>query len=159
MPIATAAARPRSAYFVNVRVMRRMVFPQSSGDANNNGSALSMASATPTTMAATATTMEPAAVEATAMKTSGEAAMEAAGDTRPAAERVGSRDAAMIETAERAGMDAKLIMPSREALERAAMKSAAVSEFAASMEHIAAPDDSSAPTTVVRLIHVGPTRA
>src|SRR5216683_3049730 len=116
MPIATAAARPRSAYFVNVRVMRRMVFPQSSGDANNNGSALSMASATPTTMAATATTMEPAAMEAT-------------GDTRPAAERVGSRDAAMIETAERAGMDAKLIMPSREAVERAAMKSAAVSEI------------------------------
>src|SRR5216683_1655374 len=127
MPIATAAARPRSAYFVNVRVMRRMVFPQSSGDANNNGSALSMASATPTTMAAT------------------EAAMEAAGDTRPAAERVGSRDAAMIETAERAGMDAKLIMPSREAVERAAMKSAAVSEIGDSMEHVAAADESSAP--------------
>jgi hypothetical protein len=37
---------------------------------------LAMASATPTTMEPTATTMEP-----TAMKTSGEATMEAAGDT------------------------------------------------------------------------------
>src|SRR6266851_1903535 len=135
MPIATAAARPRSAYFINVRVMRRMVFPQSSGDANNNGSALSMASATPTTMAATATTMEPAAVEATAMKTSGEAAIEAA---------------------ERAGMDAKLIMPSREAVERAAMKSAAVSEIGASMEHVAAADESSAPRDVGMVIEVEP---
>src|SRR5216683_2810647 len=90
MPIATAAARPRSAYFVNVRVMRRMVFPQSSGDANNNGSALSMASATPTTMAATATTMEPAAVEATAVSEIG-ASMEhvAAADESSAPRDVG----------------------------------------------------------------------
>ncbi len=103
---------------------------------------------------ASATTMEPTAVKATAMKTSGEATMEAA-DTRPAAGRVGSRDAAMIETAERAGMDATLIRPSREAVDRAAMKSAAVSEIA-SMERVAAADEGSAPRDVGMVIEVEP---
>jgi hypothetical protein len=111
-----------------------------------NDTALAMASTTPATMAATA-------VKATAMKTSGEAAMEAAGETRPAAERVSPRGAAMIETAERAGMHAKLIMCS-EAMERAAMKSAAVSETAAAMEHVAVADEGSAPGGVGMVIEV-----
>src|SRR6202047_3069323 len=146
MPIATAAVRPRSAYFVKVRVMRRMVFPQTSGDALIMTRVLTMAAATPTTMATTA-------VKATAMKASGEAAMETAGETRPAAERISPRDAAMIETAERAGMHAKLIMCS-EAVERAAMETAVVSETGAAMERVAVADEGSAPGGVGMVIEV-----
>src|ERR1700720_3968133 len=98
-------------------------------------------------------TMAATAVKAPAMKTSGESGMEAAGETRPAAERVSPRDAAMIETAERTGMHAKLIMR-REAMERAAMKSAAVSETGAAMEHVAVADEGSAPGGVGTVIEV-----